>query len=125
MTSTHQRIILITGGNKGIGFEIVKKLVNGKSSNKNDLILLTSRDLKRGQDALLQLGSPSNVHLLQLNTSSKQSIQYLTDQIKQKYNGQLDFIINNASIALPETTVEAARQTFDTNYYDVKILNEH
>ncbi|CAF5226795.1 unnamed protein product, partial [Rotaria magnacalcarata] len=65
-----QRTILVTGGNKGIGFEVIKKLIKQPSSINNDLILLGSRDLKRGEDALSQLGSPTNVHLLQLDTLS-------------------------------------------------------
>ncbi|CAF4234273.1 unnamed protein product [Adineta steineri] len=66
-----QRVILITGANKGIGFEVIKKLLEEPSSSTNNLILLGSRDLKRGQDALVKLGSPSNVHMLQLDTSSE------------------------------------------------------
>ncbi|CAF4264724.1 unnamed protein product, partial [Adineta steineri] len=66
MSSAKQRVILVTGANKGIGFEVIKKLLEESSASSNNLILLGSRDLKRGQDALLQLGSPSNVHVLQL-----------------------------------------------------------
>ncbi|CAF1370595.1 unnamed protein product, partial [Rotaria sp. Silwood1] len=55
-----QRVILVIGANKGIGFEVIKKLVQQPSSTSNDLILLGSRDLKRGKDALSQLGSPTN-----------------------------------------------------------------
>jgi carbonyl reductase 1 len=120
-----QRIILVTGANKGIGFEVVKKLTQKSTLNSNDVILLGSRDLKRGQDALQQLGSPSNVHLLQLDTSSKESIARATDEIKQKYGGQLDVIINNAGIARTDDTIQSARETLATNYYGVKILNEH
>jgi len=47
-TTEQKRVILITGANKGIGFEIVKKLVQQPSSNNNDVIILGSRDLKRG-----------------------------------------------------------------------------
>jgi NAD(P)-dependent dehydrogenase (short-subunit alcohol dehydrogenase family) len=126
MASTkQQRVILITGANKGLGFEVVKKLVNNKSTSTNDLILLGSRDLKRGQDAIIQLGSPSNVHLIQLDTSSPESIKKVTNEIKQKYGGKLDILINNAGIASMETTVDAARNIFATNYYGVKLLNEH
>jgi len=124
-TTEQQRIILVTGANKGIGFEVVKKLVQQPSSNSNDVILLGSRDLKRGQDALQQLGSSPNVHLLQLDTSSKESIVRATNEIKEKYGGQLDVIINNAGIALKDDTAQAARETMGTNYYGVKILNEH
>jgi len=81
--------------------------------------------LKRGQDALTQLDSPLNVHVLQLDTSSKESINHATNEIKQKYNGLLDVIINNAGIIPKDKTVQAARETFATNYYGVKTLNEH
>lgn len=124
-TTEQQRIILVTGANKGIGFEVVKKLIKQSSFNNNDVILLGSRDLKRGQNALQQLGFPLNVHLLELDTSSKKSIIHVTNEIKEKYGGQLDVIINNAGIALKDNTVESVREMMDTNFYGVKILNEH
>ncbi|UJR34719.1 hypothetical protein I4U23_027496 [Adineta vaga] len=120
-----KRVILVTGANKGIGFEIVKKLLEQSSSKTTDIILLGSRDIKRGQDAIQQLGSPTNVHLLQLDTSSKESIIAATNEIKQKYNGHLDILINNAAIAPKENSIEAVRSAFATNYYGVKMLNEN
>ncbi|CAF1273970.1 unnamed protein product [Adineta steineri] len=119
-----QRVILVTGANRGIGFLIIKKLVENSSSN-NDIILLGSRDLKRGQDAFIQLNSPSNVHVLQLDTSYQDSISCAIDEIKNKYGGQIDIVINNAAILTQEITVGTARALFNTNYYGVKILNEH
>jgi carbonyl reductase 1 len=114
----------VTGANKGIGFWIVKKLVEQSSSDET-VILLGSRDLKRGQDALNKLGSPVNVYLLRLDTSSLESIVQAIDEIKQKHGGQLDVIINNAGISMKELSVDAVRQTFTTNYYGIKLLNEH
>jgi carbonyl reductase 1 len=124
-TEQKQRVILVTGANKGIGFEVVKKLVQRSLSNSDDVILLGSRDLKRGQYALKQLGSPPNVHVLEIDTSSKESIAHATNEIKQKYGGRLDITINNAGIARLGDTPESARETMTTNYYGVKILNEH
>ncbi|CAF1669443.1 unnamed protein product [Adineta ricciae] len=124
MASTQQqRIILVTGANRGLGFEVVKKLVNQSTSNK-DLILLGTRDLKRGQDAINQLGSPSNVHAFQLDTSSSDSIAQAANVIKQKYGGKLDILINNAGIVSMEQTLDAAREVFATNYYGVKLINQ-
>ena len=119
----HQRVILVTGANRGIGFFVVKKLVE-ESSSTSTVILLGSRDLKRGHDALIQLNSPSNVHVLQLDMSSYESILQAIDQIKQKYGGQVDVVINNAGIRTSEITVNAAREIFNTNYYGAKLLNE-
>ncbi|CAF0886719.1 unnamed protein product [Adineta steineri] len=126
MSSKQQkkRVILVTGANKGLGFEVIKKLLE-ESSSSNNLILLGSRDLKRGQDALLELGSPSNVHILQLDTSSAESIARATNEIKQKYGGHLDVLINNAGIASMNDTAETARDIFATNYYGIKMVNKH
>jgi NAD(P)-dependent dehydrogenase (short-subunit alcohol dehydrogenase family) len=126
MSSTkQQRIILVTGANKGIGFEVIKKLLEESSTSNNNLILLGSRDLTRGQDALVKLGSPSNVHVLQLDTSSAESIARATDEIKQKYGGQLDVLINNAGIATTDNSIEGMQNVFGTNYYGVKMVNKH
>ncbi|CAF1019046.1 unnamed protein product [Rotaria magnacalcarata] len=125
MSSTEQkRTILVTGANRGIGFIIVKKLAKESPPN-NTIILLGSRDLKRGEDALIQLGSPSNVHVLHLDTSSRESIIRAKDEVKQKYGGQLDVVINNAAITRKDLSVDAAREILGTNYYGVKILNEY
>ncbi|CAF0820617.1 unnamed protein product [Rotaria sordida] len=120
-----QRIVLVTGANKGLGFEVVKKLAQKSSSNTNPIIFLGSRDLKRGQEALHQLGSPPNVHLLQLDTSSEKSVTHAINEFKQKTNDQLDVIINNAGILPKDDSVQAARETLATNYYGIKIVNEH
>ncbi|CAM2728370.1 unnamed protein product [Rotaria socialis] len=104
MSSTEQkRMILVTGANRGIGFLIVKKLAKDSPSNR----------------------SPSNVHVLQLDTSSRESIIRAKDEIKQKYGGQLDVVINNAAVTMKDLNVNAAREILGTNYYGVKILNEY
>ena len=116
--------ILITGANRGIGFLLVKKLVES-SSIPNQIILLGCRDLKRGEEALQKLNSPSNVHLLQLDISSSTSILHAVEEIKEKYNGQIDILINNAAIFTTELDFSRARELFDTNYYGIRLLNEN
>ncbi len=78
MSTKNQRLFLVTGANKGIGFEVVKKL---SANQPNDLILLGSRDQKRGEDALLQLGSPTSVKVLLLDISSPESIKQAKQEI--------------------------------------------
>lgn len=121
--TNQKRVILVTGANKGIGFHVVKKLLNDESSI-HTVILLGSRDLKRGQDAIKKLGSPCNLHLLQIDMSSTKSIYEAVDEIKQKYDEKLDIVINNAGVLLRDLTVDAAREIFIVNYYGVKLLNE-
>lgn len=124
MTSTeHKCVILVTGANRGIGFLIIKKLIEDHVNN-DKIILLGSRNFERGYDALLKLGSPQNVRVLQLDMSSKQSIINAMDEIRQQYNNDLDVVINNAAIMTTEISANAARKSFETNYYGIKMLNE-
>ncbi|CAF1451814.1 unnamed protein product [Adineta ricciae] len=118
------RQILVTGANRGIGFLVVKKL-SETSSVDETIILLGSRDVKKGHDALRQLNSPSNVFVLHLDTSSNESILHAIEEIKQKHGGYLDVIVNNAAISIAEITEDSARQVFATNYYGIKFINEH
>ena len=46
------KTILVTGGNKGIGLGIVKKLLRDYSDT---FLLLGSRDAKRGEDAVKEV----------------------------------------------------------------------
>ena len=125
MSSTRQRrVILVTGANKGIGFSIVKKLAEEHSAEQT-IILLACRDLQRGGEALVQLGSPSHVHLLHLDMSSTTSILQSVEHIKAKYGeDRLEVLINNAAIISKERNVQSAREVFATNYQGIKLLND-
>jgi NAD(P)-dependent dehydrogenase (short-subunit alcohol dehydrogenase family) len=120
--ASKQRVFLVTGANKGIGFEVVKKL---SVNHPTDLILLGSRDQKRGEEALIQLGSPSNVKVLLLDVSSKQSIEQAKKEIENKYGGYIDVLINNAAVAAKDGThLKQLQDTFNTNFYGVKQMND-
>jgi carbonyl reductase 1 len=56
--------------------------------------------------------------------SSTESINQAVSEIKEKYDGQLDIVVNNAGVLIGEVTVEVARTTFAINYYGIKLLNE-
>ena len=121
MSANNRRLFLVTGANKGIGFQVVKKLAD---HHPNDLILLGSRDQKRGEDALLQLKSPANVKVLLLDVSSLESIKQAKHVVEQNYGGKLDVLINNAGISLLGTDTTTLRNLLKTNYYGVKNMNE-
>ena len=90
-----KKTILITGGNKGIGFETARQL--GKSGHE---IILTSRDTGRLNDAVEKLKNENiTVAGLLLDVSSETSIKSaVTEFSKLKLN--IDVLINNAGIGL-------------------------
>lgn len=119
-----RRVVLVTGANRGIGFELVKKLVE-PSTNDEIFILLACRDVKRGEEALTRLKSSSNIRLIELDVSSIESIDRVRQTIIEQYDGKLDFLINNAAIGELDLTKETARKMFLTNFYGIQHLNEH
>ncbi len=123
------KIALITGANKGIGFETAKQL--GK---QGIAVIIGSRNKERGEKAVTDLKAESiDAEFLKLDVDDAADIQNAYDFISSKY-GKLDILINNAGIQIEQdgfganttaTTEEAVlKQTFATNFFNVvKLTN--
>ncbi|KAI9632727.1 uncharacterized protein MKK02DRAFT_30472 [Dioszegia hungarica] len=93
--------ILVTGANKGIGYEAVKLL----SQRKPDAtILLGSRSIQNGEDAIAKMKSSlpshsfSNIKVLPIDITSSSSLQSAAEHVKSTYT-TLDVLINNSGIS--------------------------
>ena len=114
------KIALITGANKGIGFETARQLA--KSGGVH--VLLAARDRGKGVDAALKLqGEGLDVEALTLDVTDADSIAGAAKDIGKKF-GRLDILINNAGIGVDdpakkvaEQTLATWRKTFDTNVF--------
>lgn len=89
--------VLITGGNAGLGLEIVKALAQ-ESATYN--ILIGSRDVAKGKEAVTQVekefpNTPSFLNVVQIDILSDDSIRSAVDLVASKF-GKLDTLINNA-----------------------------
>lgn len=85
------RIALVTGGNKGIGLETVRRLVEGGCR-----VYLAARDEERGRAAAAEVGA---THVV-LDVGSEESVVHAADQVREA-DGHLDLLINNAGITGP------------------------
>ncbi|HEY0297743.1 MAG TPA: SDR family oxidoreductase [Arachidicoccus sp.] len=122
------KVALVTGGNKGIGFETVKQL-----AQHNIKVLLGARDEQSGEAASQTLRKESlNVTFIKLDVSKTKDIENIKKYIEQEF-GRLDILINNAGIFLDgewygnntETvSTETLRETFDTNYFGAVALTQ-
>jgi carbonyl reductase 1 len=125
--NSDQKIILVTGANKGIGYGIVKGLLE---QSRNFKVILTSRDEERGKAAIeeILIQFPDKREFLdyhQLDIADSKSIDNCIEWIKSSY-GQLDILVNNAgvSIRLYEFGTKTFDETFSTNVYGTIELTE-
>ncbi|EJU05771.1 NADP-binding protein [Dacryopinax primogenitus] len=103
MVSPNPRVIVLTGGNKGIGYAIAQALLR---SSEPILLYLTARDPALGQEAVDKLRS---------NLSAGSDVCF------HQEIGAMDVLINNAGI-LPvrELTADLAREVVQCNYDGTK-----
>jgi len=115
------KTVLITGANKGIGFETAKQFL------QNDFyVYLASRDLQKGVEAARKLKAEglTQVEAVQLDVTNEDSVNQARQQIGSKVR-VLDVLINNAGVngGMPYTALDATMQqfmtAFDTNVFGV------
>src|SRR5918993_1331344 len=100
--STPRKIALITGANKGLGFEICRQL--GKLGFT---VLVAARDKKRGLAASEKLKVEGiDAHPMILDGTHEPSIRRAALFLGQEY-GRLDVLVNNAGI-MPDMSLTAA-----------------
>lgn len=114
----NNKVILVTGANKGIGHEIVRQLAARGYS-----VILASRDESKGIAAQAQLKKENlSVEYLQMDITNEKSIREAYNKVKSTY-GKLDVLINNAAILLKEdqsllmNDLSILKQTIDSNSY--------
>ncbi|NME69637.1 SDR family oxidoreductase [Flammeovirga aprica JL-4] len=86
----YQKIALVTGSNRGIGFAVAKGLLL-----KGHKVIITSRQEKDGRKAVKYLSVFGDVDYHTLDVSDEQSILKIKDYIEKEYS-QLDILVNNA-----------------------------
>src|SRR5919112_7566 len=86
----NRRIALVSGGNRGIGLEVVRQL-----AEKGITTIVGSRDEEQGRAAAE--GLPDNVVVRQLDVADEKSVDRLATSIEEEF-GRLDILVNNAGI---------------------------
>ncbi|HWF19743.1 MAG TPA: SDR family oxidoreductase [Verrucomicrobiae bacterium] len=113
---TEEKVCVVTGGNRGIGFEICRQL-----ASRGARVVLTARSPEAGQEAVAKLSAQklsAQFHPLDITASA--SVEELQKFVESSF-GQLDVLINNAGIFLREngsgleTDLSVVRKTLETN----------
>lgn len=123
--SPSSKIVLVTGANQGIGFQIAKSL----SSKPGYHVLVGSRDTQRGIEAAKDLqGQGLNAEPITIDVTSDNSIAEVVQQVKSKF-GRLDVLINNAGVCLNDErtsppSLRNFQDTFAVNTFGATLTTE-
>ncbi len=112
------KIALVTGGNKGIGFELCRNLAQAGCR-----VLLGARDRALGEKAVERLKQEGvgEVAVLEIDTTKQQTVTAAAQEIADTY-GRLDILMNNAGINVEGdgppsvANLEVVRMLLDTNF---------
>jgi NAD(P)-dependent dehydrogenase (short-subunit alcohol dehydrogenase family) len=120
-----KQIALVTGANKGIGFEIARQL-----AEKGLTVFLGARDAGRGEAAAITLAADDlDVHPVQLDLSRPETIAAAAQTIDGAFH-RLDVLVNNAGINNPGdgppgvADIDALRRVFETNFFGTVLVTQ-
>jgi len=115
----NKKVALITGANKGIGYEVARQLAQQGAN-----VFVGSRDPKRGESAVEKLCDEGlDARMVQLDVTNPTSIESAASKVEAEF-GRLDILVNNAGIAIdnaPPSQLDLAilRHTYETNVFGV------
>jgi NAD(P)-dependent dehydrogenase (short-subunit alcohol dehydrogenase family) len=119
------KVALITGANKGIGYEVARQL-----GQQGITVLLAARNPALGEPAATKLqAGGADAHFLQLDVTDPATIASAVAAIRARY-GRLDILINNAGIVDkadgPPSLAdpEAVRRVLDVNFFGVLAVTQ-
>lgn len=115
-------IVLITGGNQGLGYETVKKLV---ADHPDYHIILSGRRPDAVNQAVATFTKDGHsVAPLILDIVSEESIKAAVKTVSQTY-GHIDVLINNSGIAVQiESVAEEMQTLFRTNVVGTALVTD-
>lgn len=122
---SEKKIALITGANRGIGFETARQL-----GQQGIRVLLGARSEEKGKEAESKLKAEGlDVEFILLDVDNAETHESAKKYIEDTF-GKLDILVNNAGIYLDQnengsfvpasrTSLDIFRKTFDTNFFNI------
>ena len=112
------KIALVTGANKGIGFEVARQL-----GAEGVIVLIGARNPHRAQTAEAKLRADgADAHFIELDVTQPETIANAAERIRTQF-GRLDILVNNAGVHAkgdgPPSVVDpdAVRRALDVNFF--------
>jgi NAD(P)-dependent dehydrogenase (short-subunit alcohol dehydrogenase family) len=114
MATKNGKVVLITGGNKGLGKEIGRQL-----GALGYTVVLTARNEQAGREAAAELVAAGfDAHSIRLEVTNPDDISSLVCYLETSF-GKLDILVNNAGISVEwdgkPTDADKVRHTLEVN----------
>jgi len=120
-----KRVALVTGANRGIGFEIARQLAIKKMT-----VLIGARHDEGGMDAQKKLAAQGlDVHFTRIDVTDPVSLEAAVGRIKDEFK-RLDALVNNAGILIDAETrildlgLPLFQNTLETNAFGPLLLSQ-
>ena len=114
--SAERGIALVTGANRGIGLELVRRL-----AHEGFTAILGARDLEKGKAAAAGLRDQgAEVEVRSIDVADSASVEELGESLMREF-GRLDVLVNNAAIHYDtwqsgaDADLEVVREALETN----------
>ncbi|KAI0857996.1 hypothetical protein F4860DRAFT_487373 [Xylaria cubensis] len=126
--ATDKKILLITGGNTGLGLEAVKALVQSQIAYE---IIIGCRTISKGEDAIAEVKkqfpqTSSTLSTVQVDLESDELLEKAVAEISSKY-GRLDVLINNSGASFDYEILQGKmtmREGFNASW-NVNVTGTH
>ena len=112
-----ERVTLVSGGNRGIGREVARRL-----AAEGHTVVIGARDLARGEQVAEELGAGVMAH--QLDVTEEESVARCVAAIDDDQFGRLDVLVNNAgtegggwSTDAADVDLDEVRDVLETNLF--------
>lgn len=127
-SESNGKLALVTGANKGLGFEMSRQLAQHGLT-----VLIAARNLQAAQAAATTLKHEGlQAESIRLDVNDSTQIQAVVQEIGDRF-GRLDVLINNAGVMLDGewlisnasfVSLDVIRKTFDTNFFALVELTQ-
>lgn len=112
------KVAIVTGGSKGIGFAIAKSLINNGAT-----VMICGRDGQAVNTAAAQLANSGNVAGAVCDVRDSEQVKRMIEKTEEVF-GRIDILVNNAGIGIMGRYVEEIspaefRDTIETNLFGI------
>ena len=104
------KVAIITGGTRGIGYETVRKFLQ----NKAKVVLFGSRQesVEKAVNSLKEENSDYEVFGLFPNLTKEEEVKEAFETVKEKY-GHIDILVNNAGVSSSTQLINFSEEEYD------------